>query len=234
VHHVLLEKLIVVNGVIKEMILIVPDLNVIINKVQRFLKTRWFQPNLVLCHRRVDTLLDLVFIAQPFTLIILVLSTSGEETINSKVAFEKMAHGHDVSIKSFHADNGRFAEAGFREDCDKCNRSISFCAVGAHHQNGIAEAGIKRFTLSARTSLLHAKRLCPEAITTMLWPFALQYSVEIYNTFHLDSNGNTPLMKFSGVNELRRIENFHPFGCPSLCAGMCSSNFEQRNTEVGP
>ena len=88
------------------------------------------------------------------------------------------------------------------------------------------EAGIKRFTLSARTSLLHAKRLWPEAITTMLWPFALQYSVEVYNTFHLDGNGTSPLMKFSGVRELPNIDNFHPFGCPVYvleCALQTSS-----------
>ena len=153
-------------------------------------------------------------------------STSGEETINSKVAFEKMANEYNVRIKSYHADNGRFAEAGFKEDCKRCSQNISFCAVGAHHQNGIAEAGIKRFTLSARTSLLHAKRLWPEAVTTMLWPFALQYSVEVYNTFHFDSNGMSPLMKFSGVQELPKINNFHPFGCPVYvleCALQTSS-----------
>ena len=95
-------------------------------------------------------------------------STSGDETLNPKVAFEKTAHGNNVSVKAYHADNGRFAEKSFRDDCEKCEQSKTYCDVGAHHQNRIAEAGIKRFTLNARTSLLHAKRLWPEAITTML------------------------------------------------------------------
>ena len=141
-------------------------------------------------------------------------STTQDETLNSKVAFEKMAHSHGVKIKGYHADNGRFAEAAFRDDCTACDQTISFCAVGAHHQNGIAEAGIKRFTLSARTSLLHAKRMWPEAITTMLWPFALQHSVEVFNTFHFDSDGKSPFMKFSGVHDPPALEDFHPFGCP--------------------
>lgn len=78
-----------------------------------------------------------------------------------------MANSHGVEIKGYHADNGRFAEAEFRDDCKACDQTITYCAVGAHHQNGIAEAGIIRFTLNARTCLLHAKRMWPEAITTM-------------------------------------------------------------------
>ena len=45
--------------------------------------------------------------------------------------------------------------------------------MGALHQNGVAEACIKVSTLGARTLLLHAQCLWPEAITTMLWLFAL-------------------------------------------------------------
>ena len=121
-------------------------------------------------------------------------STGHEEILDAKSSFEKLTDGYDVAIRSYHADNGRFAEAAFKEDYGRCDQKISFCAVGAHNQNGIAEANIKTFTLGARTSLLHAKRLWPEAITTMLLPFALQYFVECYNTFHLDDNGKSPLM----------------------------------------
>ena len=127
---------------------------------------------------------------------------------------ETFADTHGVRIKSFHADNGRFAEASFRNECVLHNQTIRYCAVGAHHQNGIVEAHIKTFTLGARTCLLHSKRLWPEAITTMLWPFALQYYIETYNTFHLDSDGKSPLMKFSCVNDSPAVANYHPFGCP--------------------
>lgn len=141
-------------------------------------------------------------------------STTQEETLEAKAAFEKMANTYDVIIAGYHADNGRFAEARFREQCELEKQTLSYCAVGAHHQNGIAESNIKTFTLGARTCLLHAKRLWPEAITTMLWPFALQYYVESYNTFHMDKEHRTPLMKFSGSLDLPDVTNFHPFGCP--------------------
>ena len=99
----------------------------------------------------------------------------------SKVAFEKLADTHGVSIKSYHADNGRFAELGFREAVENAGQSITFCGVGAHHQNGIIERYIQDLTRDARTLLLHAKRHWPDAIGTILWPFALKFAEARYS-----------------------------------------------------
>ena len=152
--------------------------------------------------------------ASSFVYSFLQRSTSQVDTLDAKAAFEKFASSCDVVIQKYHTDNGRYAEAAFRADCSDNNQSQSFCAVGAHHQNGIAEAHIKKFTLAARTTLLHAKRHWPEAITTMLWPFALQYVVKIHNTFHLDDEFISPHMKFTGISSLPSGYDFHPFGCP--------------------
>ena len=141
-------------------------------------------------------------------------SKGHEEMLDAKDSFEKLVNGYNVAIRSYHADNGRFSEAAFKDDCERCDQDISFCAVGTHNQNEIAKANIKTFTLGVRTSLLRAKRLWPEAITTILWPFAMQYFMECYNNFHFDDNGKSPLMKFSGIDEKSSIEHFHPFGCP--------------------
>ena len=100
-------------------------------------------------------------------------STSQEETLKAKAACERKMKEFDINIEQHHADNGRFAETAFRENIINNGQSISFCAVGAHHQNGIIENRIKECTLGARTMILHAKRFLPEAITTLLWPFAL-------------------------------------------------------------
>jgi hypothetical protein len=62
----------------------------------------------------------------------------------------------------------------FKKQFKDANQSITFCAVGAHHQNGIVERRIKELTLISRTLLLHAKRHWPDYITTMMWPFALK------------------------------------------------------------
>ena len=46
----------------------------------------------------------------------------------------------------------------FLDAVEYTNQEIKFCAVGAHHQNGISESHIKILTLRARTLLLHARR----------------------------------------------------------------------------
>ncbi len=57
-----------------------------------------------------------------------------------------------------------FTDKGFIDDCTSSNQMITFCGVGSHHQNGIAERKIKDITLGGRTLLLHAKRMFPESI----------------------------------------------------------------------
>jgi len=148
-----------------------------------------------------------------YTFAYLMRSTSQEETLNAKSAFERKMKEFNVIVNSYHADNGRFAEKEFREEIIKCNQSISFCAVGAHHQNGLVENRIKDCTLGTRTILLHAKRFWPEAITTMLWPFALLAFIERRNSLHLDANNQTPNQKISKQTKIIELSKFHTWGC---------------------
>ena len=90
----------------------------------------------------------------------------------------------------------------------------SLCGVGIHHQNGIAEACIKVATLGARTLLLHVQRHWPEAITTMLWPFALLEFVCTQNYFNFDKSGKSPYMRFALVDTCTSLGDQHPWGCP--------------------
>jgi hypothetical protein len=43
-------------------------------------------------------------------------STSAQETMEAKHAFERFTRSHGVSVKHYHADNGRFAEKKFTAD----------------------------------------------------------------------------------------------------------------------
>ena len=95
-------------------------------------------------------------------------SPSTEETLAAKLAIEKFCRQHGVKISQWHADNGRYTDKEFIEQVDKHEQKITFCGVGAHHQNGVAEASVKKHTLKARTLLLHAKRYWPAAISIML------------------------------------------------------------------
>jgi hypothetical protein len=85
-------------------------------------------------------------------------SMTSEETLKSKQAFEKFAKSHGVNIKHYHADNGRFRDKLFTKDIEEKGQTISFCGVGAHHQNGIAEKRIGDLQRRATTLLLHAQR----------------------------------------------------------------------------
>ena len=68
------------------------------------------------------------------------------ESIEAKAAYERMAANFGIRVKKFHTDNGIFAEEGFKSDVSDNNQTISYCGVGAHFLNGIAEDSIKQLT----------------------------------------------------------------------------------------
>jgi hypothetical protein len=104
-----------------------------------------------------------------------------KETILAKHAYERFLSSIGVTAKAYHADNVRFADKGFKDDSIASNQTITFCSVGGHHQNGIAEGKIKDLTLGACTLFLHAKQMLPEYILMILWPFALQCAKDRLN-----------------------------------------------------
>jgi hypothetical protein len=76
-----------------------------------------------------------------------------DEPILAVNAFEKvMAQAHRF-VKHYHTGNGVFAHKGFLDEVNRKDQKITFCAVGAHHQNGIIENKNKMLTLSAQTLL---------------------------------------------------------------------------------
>ena len=58
-------------------------------------------------------------------------STSAEDTLEAKAAFEQMADQAGIKIQHYHCDNGIFASNGFREAVLEAKQTISFCGVGA-------------------------------------------------------------------------------------------------------
>ena len=52
---------------------------------------------------------------------------------------EQEADQEHIKIKTFHADNGIFKAKLFRQNLITSGQTITFCGVGAHHQNGKAE-----------------------------------------------------------------------------------------------
>ena len=142
--------------------------------------------------------------------------TTADETLEAKAAFESYAADMGVAIKHYHADNGRFAENAFMEQVKTSGQTITFCGVGAHHQNGVAERRIRDITEHARTMLLHAAHRWPKAINVHLWPYALRMAAHIRNHIPRESEGGVPIQLFSNTEAQNKVftKHQHTFGCP--------------------
>ena len=70
-------------------------------------------------------------------------TTSAEDTLEGKRAFEEHARNSGVSIRHYHADNGIFKARAWTEECHNKNQRVTYAGVGAHHQNGIAKRRIR-------------------------------------------------------------------------------------------
>ena len=145
-------------------------------------------------------------------------SDTSVETVEAKEAFERFAAGHNVTVKHYHADNGRFADIAFKEHVAEKGQSLSLCGVGAHHQNGKVEKRIRDIVEQARTMLLHAAHRWPKAVSTSLWPYALHHAVKLRNNLAINEESLSPLSKFSGSSVKNNIywKHQHTFGCPAF------------------
>ena len=68
-------------------------------------------------------------------------SLSAVETIKAKDAFEREATFCGISVKKYRTDNGIFTSKAYEESLDQ-GQYTDRSGVGAHHQNGVAEANI--------------------------------------------------------------------------------------------
>ena len=137
-----------------------------------------------------------------------------EAVVQAKSRFEQFAQSFNVRIKHYHCDNGIFADKTYKAACAASNQSISFCGVNAHHQSGIAEKRIRDLRDSARSMLLLAKHNWPDAISTHLWGFAMNYASTIRASTLREGEKRTPLQKFAQTPDPPSVHRFHTFGCP--------------------
>jgi hypothetical protein len=144
-------------------------------------------------------------------------STSAEETVEAKLAYEAHVATIGVNVVHYHGDNGVFADNKFRQSVREKRQTLSFCGVNAHFQNGLAEKRIRDSTELARTMLIHASRRWPSAVNAHLWPYALRHAFEAINcTPSLKrKDGKSPMQLFSGSDVDVNPKHWVPFGCPT-------------------
>jgi hypothetical protein len=141
---------------------------------------------------------------------------SGEETLVAKRAFEQYALEHGVRVQHYHCDNGIFTGHVWRDACLEKGQGLAFAGVNAHHQNGRAERRIRELQQLARTSLIHAQRRWPTAVTANLWPYAMRMANDSLNVLPslTRSDGKSPMAVFANTDVQANPKHWHHFGCP--------------------
>ena len=104
------------------------------------------------------------------------------ESVKSKQEFQDYAARFGVKLKNIRADNGVYAAKLFQDFCAKNQHHLTFFAVGAHWQNGIAEHFIGTIQSMANTILLHGMAYWPGTVTKDMWPFAVRHAVNFHNS----------------------------------------------------
>jgi len=136
------------------------------------------------------------------------------ELVASKTHFEAFAAKFHVKIKRIRADNGVYSAGLFQQSCELLGQDLSFCAVGGHWQNGVAERHIGLLTQTARTLLLHATSKWPQVLTEEFWPFAFKHACNFHNASIHSETHQTPYFAFTGERPPWRMSDFRVFGCP--------------------
>ena len=62
--------------------------------------------------------------------------------------------------------------------------------------------------------ILHAKRLWPEMMTAMLWPFACKTATNYRNLLSVNKDGKVAVSEWSGFDGPMELQHHHMWGCP--------------------
>lgn len=143
-------------------------------------------------------------------------SDSAEETLEAKTAWEKLLQTQGITVRNYHADNGIFKAMKWVEACTKNGQGLTYAAVGAHHQNGVAEKRIRDLQELTRSMMIHANKRWKKSITAHLWPYALRMAVDAINDTPSmqDKQRRTPSQRIAMTKVDINPKHYAPFGCP--------------------
>jgi transposase InsO family protein len=109
-------------------------------------------------------------------------SKTASEACRSKCDYEKFTKRYQITVNSYHADNGAFRSETFQKSIEDKNQKLHFSGVNAQWQNGLVERSNGTLCAAAQSILNHAISRWDKTITDELWPFPIQHSATIYNT----------------------------------------------------
>ena len=120
-------------------------------------------------------------------------------------------------VLQYHSDNEVFKSKEFQADLKVNGQTIDFSGVDAHHQNGVSERDIRTVVEWARTLIIHQAMHWPEEAQLDLWPFAMNYSVWLWNNLPNQDTGLSPNEVFYQTLEqnFNHLKQTHAWGCPT-------------------
>jgi hypothetical protein len=143
-------------------------------------------------------------------------SKTASAACRSKCDYEKSTQRYQVTVKSYHADNGAFRSETFQKAIDKKNQQLYFSGVNAQWQNGLVERSNGTMCAAARSMLNHVISRWDKTITSELWPFTIQHAATIHNTTQRQPHAYdiSPWEQFTGERSKLDQTDMHPLFCP--------------------
>ena len=92
--------------------------------------------------------------------------TSGDSTLEAKDYFERDCMTQNVVSKHCYADNVKYAENTFKQDCESKMQDLTFYGVVALQKNGVSERIIKDLTLSLRNLVIYSHAIGQNTLLT--------------------------------------------------------------------
>ena len=121
-----------------------------------------------------------------------------------------------IRIHHYHADNGRFTDKDFIQDCQKQSQGLTYCGVNAQFQNGIVEKKICDLQEQTWTMMLHALCKWSLMLSIHLWPYGLRIANNISNSTPCKDSNISPIKLFSGVAVPPKAETLPNFWLPHV------------------
>jgi hypothetical protein len=143
-------------------------------------------------------------------------SKTASEACRSKCDYEKFAKRYQVTVNSYHADNGAFRSETFQKSIEDKHQKHHFSGVNAQWQNGLVKRSNGTLCASAQSMLNHAISRWDKTIAAELWPSAMQHAATIYNTTKRRSCDYdlSPREQFTGERSKLDQTDMHPLFCP--------------------
>jgi hypothetical protein len=143
-------------------------------------------------------------------------SKNASEACRSKCDYETFAKRYNITIDSYHDDNGAFRSEIFQKSIDNKNQKLNLSGVNAQWQNSFVERSNGTLCAAARSMLNYAISRWDKTITAELWPFAIHNVATIFNKTKRRSRDYELILweQFTGERSKLDQVDMHPLFCP--------------------